>query len=53
MKRLRANDSADPRVKVGHRQATLSTQTPLQLPSSGGFWLSEAIDEAGKIAGAE
>ena len=29
VKQLRANDSADPRVKVGHRQAI--TKNPLQL----------------------
>ena len=36
VKRLCANDSADSRVKVGHRQATPSKQNPLSY-SSGGF----------------
>ena len=35
VKRLRADDSAGSRVKVGHRQA-LTAQTALQLDKSGG-----------------
>ena len=39
MKRLSADDSADSRVKVGHRQATIP-QTPLVYSDQGGllFW---------------
>ena len=31
VKRLCADDSADPRVKVGHRQALIPAQNPQQL----------------------
>ena len=39
VKRLSADDSADPRVKVGHRQA-IYTKTPGQ--PTGRFYLSDA-----------
>ena len=35
VKRLSADDSADSRVKVGHRQALTASETPAH--SSGGF----------------
>ena len=35
VKRLSADDSADSRVKVGHRQAITASETPTRL--SGGF----------------
>ena len=38
VKRLRADDSADTRVKVGHRQAI----QPENAPSADGAFLSEA-----------
>ena len=38
VKRLRADDSADPRVKVGHRQAPTAQSTP-SARSVGGFLL--------------
>ena len=37
VKRLRADDSADPRVKVGHRQANI--KNPLHPQGAGGFAL--------------
>ena len=40
VKRLRADDSADSRVKVGHRQALIPAN-PLSF-GSGGFVVSEA-----------
>ena len=39
VKRLSADDSADSRVKVGHRQALTTTTPPLEI-SSGGFVFS-------------
>ena len=35
VKRLCADDSADPRVKVGHRQALIPAQNPQQVPLLG------------------
>ena len=35
VKRLRADDSADSRVKVGHRQAIMSTQPPIEKSFGG------------------
>ena len=35
VKRLCADDSADSRVKVGHRQALIPAQNPLQLTLQG------------------
>ena len=37
VKRLCADDSADPRVKVGHRQALIPAQTPHQVVLLGGL----------------
>ena len=37
VKRLSADDSADSRVKVGHRQALIKTKRPAQ-DLSGAFW---------------
>jgi hypothetical protein len=37
VKRLCADDSADSRVKVGHRQALTAPQYPLVLTVLGGF----------------
>ena len=39
VKRLCADDSADPRVKVGHRQALTAPKTPSASPLQGVFAL--------------
>ena len=44
VKRLCADDSADSRVKVGHRQA-LTPPNPLVLPVLGGFGFSGPVGE--------
>ena len=38
VKRLSADDSADSRVKVGHRQALIPTLSP-HVSRYGGFWV--------------
>ena len=41
VKRLSADDSADSRVKVGHRQAVIPASNPLILSNAGGFAFGE------------
>ena len=45
VKRLSADDSADARVKVGHRQALTASKTPRQMTGRFCFWGS-VFDEA-------
>ena len=40
VKRLCADDSADSRVKVGHRQAVMTEQGPIQSDLDGAFAIS-------------
>jgi hypothetical protein len=51
VKRLCADDSADSRVKVGHRQALTATQTP-SASMVQGVWALSAPDFCMQIRGA-
>ena len=43
VKRLCADDSADARVKVGHRQALTTPLNPHLTPREWGFWLCISV----------
>jgi hypothetical protein len=43
VKRVCADDSADPRVKVGHRQAITAREAPPEMVGLFRFWISVRV----------